>query len=61
VHSEEIHNSHTSANKIRIIKSRTVSLAGYVASMGRIGMNNEVSVGKKKERDDYEELDVGGG
>jgi hypothetical protein len=39
LHNEEFHNVYCSPNIIRIINSRTVRLAGYVARMGKRGMH----------------------
>jgi hypothetical protein len=36
LHNEELHNSYTSLNVIRVIKSRRMRWAGYVAHMGEI-------------------------
>jgi hypothetical protein len=37
-HNEELHNFYFSPSIIRLIKSRRMGLAGYVARMGRRGM-----------------------
>jgi hypothetical protein len=39
VHNEELHNFYFSPNIIKIIKSRRTRWAGYIACMGREGMN----------------------
>jgi hypothetical protein len=39
LHNEELHNLYSSANIIRMIKSRMMRWAGHVARMGRRGMH----------------------
>jgi hypothetical protein len=39
LHNEELHNLYSSPNIIRMIKSRRMRWAGYVARMGRRGMH----------------------
>jgi hypothetical protein len=39
LHNEELHNLYSSPSIIRLIKSRRMRLAGYVARMGRRGMH----------------------
>jgi hypothetical protein len=59
LHNEELHNLHSSPNISRIIKSR-IRRAGRVARMGRKGMRIGFLLGRQKERDLWEDLDVGG-
>jgi hypothetical protein len=60
LHNEELHNLYTSPNIIRMIKSRRVRWAGHVARMGRRGMQIGYCWESQKERDQYEDQDVGG-
>jgi hypothetical protein len=39
LHNEELHNLYSSPSIIRMIKSRRMSWAGYIARMGRRGMH----------------------
>jgi hypothetical protein len=39
LHNEELHNLYSSSNIIRMMKSRRLRWAGYVARMGRRGMH----------------------
>jgi hypothetical protein len=57
---EELHNLYSSPNIIRIIKLRRMRFAGYVARMGRRGMHVGFWWGSQKERENQEDLDVGG-
>jgi hypothetical protein len=50
-HNEEPHNLYSSANIIRMIKSRRMIWAGLVAHMGRKGMHIGYWRGSQKERD----------
>jgi hypothetical protein len=43
-----------------MIKSRRMGCAGYVALMGRTGMHIGYSWASQKERDHWEDQDVGG-
>jgi hypothetical protein len=60
LHNEELRNLYSSSSIIRIIKSRRMRRAGQVARMGR----RETSIGywweSQRERDRYEDQDVGG-
>jgi hypothetical protein len=51
LHNEELHNVYSSANIIRMIKSRRMRWAGHVARMGRIGMHIGYWWGRQKEGD----------
>jgi hypothetical protein len=61
LHHEELRNLYSSPNTIRMIKSRRMSWAGHVAQMGR---RRRMPIGywweSQKERDHYEDEDVGG-
>jgi hypothetical protein len=60
LHNEERHNLHSSRSIIRIIKVRKIRWAGRVARMGKRGMNIEFWWETQKERDHWENPDVGG-
>jgi hypothetical protein len=51
LHDEELHNLYCSLRIIRMIKSRRMRRAGYVARMGRRGMHVELWCESRKERD----------
>jgi hypothetical protein len=59
-HNEELHNLHSSLSIIRMIKPRRIRWTGHVACMGRSGMHTRFVWENQKERDHYEDLDVGG-
>jgi hypothetical protein len=59
IHNEELHNLYSSPNIIRIIKSRSVGWAGYVARMGEKRNAYGSFGGKKEEREHYKDLEVG--
>jgi hypothetical protein len=46
VHNEELHNLYSSPNVIRMIKSRSVRLAGYLARVGETRNAYRILVGK---------------
>jgi hypothetical protein len=46
LHKEELHNMHSSPNRIRMIKSRRMRWAGHIACLGRRGMHTEFLVEK---------------
>jgi hypothetical protein len=48
LHNDELHNLYNSPIIIKVIKSRRMRWAGYVASMGEIRNANNVLVGKPK-------------
>jgi hypothetical protein len=60
LHNEELHNMCGSPSIIRMMKSRRMRWAGHVACMGRRGMHIGFLWQSQKERDHYEDLDVGG-
>jgi hypothetical protein len=60
LHNEELHNLNSSPSIIRMIKSRRMRWAGHVARMGRKGMYVGYCRERKKERDHWEDQDVGG-
>jgi len=47
---EKLHNSHYSLNIIRIIKSRRMRYAGYIAHMGQVRNALEISIGIPEEK-----------
>jgi hypothetical protein len=63
LHNEELHSSYSSPSIIRIIRSRRMRWAGYVARMWakrRRGMHVGYWWGSQKVRDHWEDLDGGG-
>jgi hypothetical protein len=60
LHNEELHNLYSSPSIIRMIKSRRMRGAGRVARMGRRGMIIGYWWEIQKERDHWEDQDVGG-
>jgi hypothetical protein len=46
LHNEELHNSYTSANVIRVIQSRRMRWAGHKARMGQMRNMYKILVGK---------------
>jgi hypothetical protein len=60
LHNEELHNLYSSPSIIRMIKSRRMRLAGYVARMGRGEMHVGYWWESRKEGDHWEDQDVGG-
>jgi hypothetical protein len=60
VRNEELRNLYSSPNIIRMIKSRRMRWAGHVAFMGRKGFHIGYWWLSQKERDLYEDQDVGG-
>jgi hypothetical protein len=60
VHNEELRDLYSSPSIIRIIKSRKMILAGHVARMGRRGPRIDYFWESQRERDHYEDQDVGG-
>jgi hypothetical protein len=57
---EELHNLYYSPITIRVIKSRRMKWAGHVARMERRGMHIGYWWESQKERDRWEDQDVGG-
>jgi hypothetical protein len=51
LHNKELHNVLSSPNIIRMMKSRRMGCAGYVACMGRRGMHTGFRWESSKERD----------
>jgi hypothetical protein len=60
LHNEELLNLYSFPSIIRMIKSRRMRWAGYVARMGRRGMHIEYWWKSQKERNHWEDQDVGG-
>jgi hypothetical protein len=58
--SKKLHTLHSSPSIIKMIKSRRMRWAGHVARMGRRGMHIEYGWESQKERDYWEDQDVGG-
>jgi hypothetical protein len=59
-HIEGLHNLYSSLSIIRMMKSRRMRWAGHVARIGRRGTYIEYWWESQKERDHWEDLDVGG-
>jgi hypothetical protein len=59
LHNEELHNLYSSPNIIRMIKSRRMRWAGHVERMGEREMHLGYWLESQKERDHYEDQDVG--
>jgi hypothetical protein len=59
-HTEGLHNLYSSPSIIRMIKSRRMRLAERVAQMGRRGMRIGYWWENQKQREHYEDQDVGG-
>jgi hypothetical protein len=55
-----LHNVYSSPSIIRMIKSRRMGWAGHVARMGRSEMHIRYWWESQKERDHWENQDVGG-
>jgi hypothetical protein len=60
LHNEELHNLYSSPSIIRMMKLRRLRWAGHVARMGRRGMHVGYWWEIQKERDHWEDQDVGG-
>jgi hypothetical protein len=60
LHNEELRNSYSSLNIIRMIKSRRMRWAGHIARRGAKRNSYRILVESQKERDQKEEQDVGG-
>jgi hypothetical protein len=50
LHNEELHALYSSANVIRMFKSRRIMRAGHVARMGEMRNAYKISVGKPEDR-----------
>jgi hypothetical protein len=59
LHNEGLHNLYSSPSIIRIIKSRRMRWAGHVTRMGRRAMYVGCCWESQKERDHWEDQDVG--
>jgi hypothetical protein len=60
VHNEELHNSYSSTSLIRMIKSTWMRWSVHVPRMEQIEMHIRYWWKRQKERDQYEDDDVGG-
>jgi hypothetical protein len=60
LHYVELHNLYSSPSIIRVIKSKRMRWAGHVARMGGRGMHIGYWWERQKERDHWEDQDVGG-
>jgi hypothetical protein len=61
LHKKELHDLYFSPSIIRIIKSMRMRWEGHVARMGRRGTLIDYWWESQRERDHYEDQDVGGG
>jgi hypothetical protein len=60
LHNEELHNLYSPQSIIKMIKSRRIRWAGHVARMVEKRNACRILVGNQKERDHWEDEDVGG-
>jgi hypothetical protein len=60
LHNDELHSLYSSPNIVRVIKLRRMRLAGHVARKGKREVFTGFWLGGPKERDQWEDLDVGG-
>jgi hypothetical protein len=60
LHNEELHKFYSSPSIIRMIKPRRMRWAGHVARMGRKGMHRGYWWEIEKERDHWQDQNVGG-
>jgi len=59
-HNEELNDLYSTPNNVRVIKSRRMRWAGYVARMCELRRKYRVSVGKPEERRPLGELGIDG-
>jgi hypothetical protein len=59
LYNEELHNLYSSPSTIRIIKSMRMRWVGHEARMGRRGMHTRFWWENQRERDHYDEKDIG--
>jgi hypothetical protein len=59
LHNDELHSLYSSPNIVRVIKSMKMSWAEHVARMGKREVFMGFLLGGPKERDHWEDLDVG--
>jgi hypothetical protein len=60
LHNEELHDLYSSPSIISIIKSRRMRWTGHVARMGEKRNVYRLWWGSQKEREHYEDQDIGG-
>jgi hypothetical protein len=60
LHNEELHDLYSSWSIIRMVKSRRMRWMGHVARMGEKWNAYRLLVERQKERDHWEDKDVGG-
>jgi hypothetical protein len=60
LHYEELHNLQASQNIIKVIKSRRMRLAGYVACMGEMRNAYSILVGESEGKRLFEDLGIDG-
>jgi hypothetical protein len=60
LHSKELHNSHTSPNIIRMIKSRRMRWVGYIERIEETGNTYNLLVGKPEGKSLSEDLGIDG-
>jgi hypothetical protein len=61
LHSDELYDLYYSTNTVRVIETRRMRWAGYVARMGRGELFTGFWLGGPKARDHWEDIGVGGG
>jgi hypothetical protein len=60
LHDEDLHDLHSSSNINRVIKLRIIRLVGHVARSGKEALHTGFVWGSLWERDNVEDLSVGG-
>jgi hypothetical protein len=60
LHDDELHSLYSSSNIVRVIKSRRMRWAGHVAHMEKGRVCTGFWFGRRKRRDHWEDLGVGG-